>query len=323
MTLVSIITPSFNQAAFLEATIRSVLDQDYSELEYILVDGGSTDGSLDIIHRYRDKFAWWVSEPDKGQAEAINKGLSRARGDIVAWLNSDDLYLPGAVSQAVSALQSDPRLAFVYGNAVTVDAEENNLSDLQFAPYELMDLMAFRIICQPSVFMRRSVLERAGPLDTSYRYLLDHQLWIRLACLAPFQHIPASLSVARQHPGAKNVAQAAGFGQEAFRILDWMGTQPDLAPLVKNRRRRIEGGAYRLNARYLLDGDLPGAALKSYAHAVWLNPSFALQHWHRMIYAVLSLAGGKRLSSWYYRLRRPPRTKLPQPERSPESRQDS
>jgi glycosyltransferase involved in cell wall biosynthesis len=323
MTLVSIITPSYNQAAFLEDTIQSVLTQDYIALEYILVDGGSTDGSLDIIHRYQGKFAWWVSEPDTGQADAINKGLSRSKGEIVAWLNSDDLYLPGAVFQAVSALQSDPRLAFVFGNAVTVDAKGNMLSHWRFAPYKLLDLMAFRIICQPSVFMRRSVLESAGLLDASYLYLLDHQLWIRLARRAPFQHIPSSLSAARHHLGAKNVAQAAGFGQEAFRILEWMRSQPDLAPLVKHHRRRIEAGAHRLNARYLLDGDLPGAALKSYIHALWLSPRYALHHWHRMLYAALSLVGGKGLGSWYYRLRKPPLTQQSQSNGSHPAQRDS
>ena len=109
LPLVSIITPSFNQARFLEATLRSVLEQDYPRIEYLVVDGASSDGSVDIIRRYADQLTWWVSEKDSGQSEAINKGLRRARGEFIGWLNSDDIYLPGAVAAAVQIFQSHPR----------------------------------------------------------------------------------------------------------------------------------------------------------------------------------------------------------------------
>ena len=322
MALISVITPSYNQAAYLEETILSVLGQDFPGLEYIVVDGGSTDGSLDIIHRYQDRISWWVSEPDSGQAEAINKGLSRATGEFVAWINSDDVYLSGAVARAVSVLQADPQLAFVFGDAVTIDADGNLLGQLKFVPYELLDLMAFRIICQPAVFMRRSTVEKAGMLDASYHYLLDHHLWIRLATLAPFLHVPASMAAARHHSEAKNVSQAAGFGEDAFRILSWMSAQPDLSPIIASHRSRIEAGAHRLNARYLLDGDLPAPALDAYRQALRLNPRFALQHWHRMLFAALSLVGGKGLAAWYYRLRRPTRSLDIQPQGPSSDRQE-
>src|SRR3989337_3125219 len=119
--LVSIVTPSYNQGSFLEETIRSVLGQDYPHLEYIIVDGGSSDGSGEIIQRYSDRLAWWISEPDQGQTDAINKGFSRAKGEIFAWLNSDDTYLPGAVSEAVSFLSSHPEVGMVYGDANLID----------------------------------------------------------------------------------------------------------------------------------------------------------------------------------------------------------
>jgi glycosyltransferase involved in cell wall biosynthesis len=153
--LVSIVTPSFNQADYLEQTIQSVLAQDYPWIEYIIIDGASTDGSVEIIERYAGRLAWWVSEPDRGQAEAINKGLQRANGEIVAWLNSDDLYLPGAVSRAVAALQANHALGLVYGDALTIDAQGRPIHSLVFGEWGLEELIRFRIICQPAVFMRR------------------------------------------------------------------------------------------------------------------------------------------------------------------------
>lgn len=304
LPLVSIVTPSYNQAAFLESTIRSVLDQEYTPLEYLVVDGGSTDGSLEIIQKYASRLAWWVSEKDSGQAEAINKGLQRASGKIVAWLNSDDLYLPGAIQGAVRAFQEDPNLGMVYGDAITVDGEGQQLNRLAFKDWGLKELMGFRIICQPAVFMRKAVLEEAGYLDPSYHFMLDHLLWIKIARLAPIRHVPIPWAAARHHPEAKNVAQAPGFGGETFRILEWMETQPDLAKLIAQDRKRVEAGAYRLKARYLLDGSQPGPALKAYWQATLASPGFALKHWHRMLYAGLSLVGGKGLAGWYYRLKK-------------------
>jgi glycosyltransferase involved in cell wall biosynthesis len=118
---VSIITPSFNQGQFLEASIRSVLEQDYPNLEYIVVDGGSKDESVEIIKKYQDRLAWWVSEKDKGHADALNKGFSKVTGDILAWLNSDDIYFPNAVSEAVSVLTQNPKVGMVYGDADLID----------------------------------------------------------------------------------------------------------------------------------------------------------------------------------------------------------
>jgi len=304
LPLVSIITPSYNQAAFLEQTICSVLGQSYPRIEYLLVDGGSNDGSAEIIQRYAHRLAWWVSERDSGQAEAINKGLRRASGEFVAWLNSDDLYLPGAVAQAVAALTADPALGLAYGDAITIDAHGKPLGRFAFGDWGLLDLVGFRIICQPAVFMRRSVLEQAGYLEPSFHFMLDHHLWIRMARLAPVRHVASTAgpepvqglwAAARHHPGAKNVSQAAGFGRETLLVLDWMEKQPDLAALIQRNRRRVLAGAYRLNARYLLDDGLPKEALVSYWRALRSRPSFALKHAHRMAYAGLSLFGLKQM----------------------------
>ncbi len=289
--LVSIITPSYNQAESLEKTIRSVLEQDYPNIQYLVVDGGSTDGSVDIINQYSRRIDWWISEPDNGQADALNKGLARAKGEIIAWLNSDDIYRPGAVRQAVDVLLANPELGMVYGKLDSIDRAGELFNTISYRQYNLLDLLTFRIIGQPTVFMRREVLQRAGPLDPSFSYLLDHHLWLRMLQLAPMKYIPAVWAAARHHPSAKNVAQAARFGEEAFRILEWAQAHPGLGDMVRKHWRTVHAGAHRLEARYLLEGGEPGLALKAYGRVLVARPGLAFEHWHRILFAFLSLMG--------------------------------
>jgi len=293
--LVSIITPSYNQARFLEQTMRSVFEQDYPNIEYMVVDGGSTDGSVDLIRKAQGKLSWWVSEKDEGQADAINKGLARANGEIVAWLNSDDYYQPGAVAAAVKALEEHTGAGFVYGNVRVVDEEEQTLNQLTYAEWGLADLMAFRIIGQPSVFMRREVLERAGSLDLSYHLLLDHQLWIRMTMEAEMVYIPELWATAHYYDDCKNLAMAAGFGSEAKRIVQWMQSNPRLTEVFKKNRRRIWAGAERLNAFYLLDAKQYSSAFRSYWKAFWQYPSVVIPEWYRMVYAFFAPLGLEKL----------------------------
>jgi glycosyltransferase involved in cell wall biosynthesis len=291
MTLVSIITPSFNQAAFLEQTLRSVLDQDYPGIEYIVIDGGSTDGSPEIIRSYKDRLAYWTSEKDSGQAEAINKGMARARGEIVAWLNSDDYYLPGAVSAAVQAFEAHPQAALVHADMLAVDERGRTINRLLYQQPALDDLLCFRIIGQPAVFMRRAAFEKAGGLDPAFHFLLDHHLWIRLAVQGPTVHIPQMWAAARYHPAAKNRARAAEFGREAFRILDWAGKEPVLGPVLQRISRRARASAHRVDARYLLDGGRPALALKAWARAFVIHPPTALTRMNIFVSACLEILG--------------------------------
>jgi len=286
---VTIVTPSYNQAAFLEQTIQSVLDQGYPNLEYFVVDGGSTDGSKEIIEKYADRLDWWVSETDMGQAEAINKGFARATGDYVAWLNSDDLYQPGVIEAAVKVLQVNPDVCMAYGDVVSIDENAKPFNIMAYDDWVLKDLMCFNIIGQPGVFMRRAALQKAGYLDLSYRFLLDHHLWLRLAQHGKMIHIPELWASARIHPGAKNVALARGFGQEAYQLAAWMPYQPALAGLYKKNRRKIWAGANRINARYLLDGGEKWKALRSYFRSFFQYPPIALAEWRRIVYAAVSL----------------------------------
>jgi glycosyltransferase involved in cell wall biosynthesis len=299
MTLVSAVTPSFNQSAYLEQAIRSVLEQDYPDVEYMVMDGASTDGSVDIIRKYSSRLVYWASEKDSGQADAINKGMRRARGEIVAWLNSDDYYLPGAIKSAVTALESNPQAVMVYGNMLAVDQTGQTINQLRYRQLTLEDLLCFQIVGQPAVFMRRTAFEKAGGLDLNFHFMLDHQLWIKLAAQGSIVHVNQTWSAARYHPLAKNRLKAAEFGREAFRILDWLETQADLAPILHRVQRRARASVYRVNARYLLDDGQSWNALKAWMRALSIHPPTALARLNLLGSAVLNLVGLSRLRQMF------------------------
>ena len=301
--LVSIITPSYNQAAFLEKTMRSVLEQDYPAIEYMVVDGGSKDDSVNIIKKYSGQLAWWVSEKDSGQAEAINKGLSRAKGEFIAWLNSDDYLMPGAVASAVKVLQNNPASNFVYGNVRVVAPDQTILNQLTYKDWQLKDLMAFHIIGQPAVFMRRGALEKTGFLDPSYHFLLDHQLWIRLASTGEMTYVPQLWASAHYHEDCKNLKQAAEFGKEALRIVDWMPTQPALQEAFKLHQKEILSGANRINGFYLLDAKEYRKAFRAYWKSFCLNPHGLGREWYRMVFAFFAPLGLEKLRTCFIKRR--------------------
>jgi glycosyltransferase involved in cell wall biosynthesis len=179
----TIITPSFNQAAFVERTIRSVLDQGYENLEYLVVDGGSTDGSKAIIERYADRLAWWVSEPDDGQTDALNKGLARATGDVVAYINSDDYYLPGAFETAISALERSDAL-WVVGAARFVDADDRVTEVWRPTPPPRAKhwwILYPWGVPQAATFWRREAFQRHGDFRRDMHYIFDTEFGLRLA----------------------------------------------------------------------------------------------------------------------------------------------
>ena len=217
--LVSIVTPSYQQAKYLETTIFSVLEQDYTEIEYIIIDGGSTDGSREIIERYAHRLAYWVSEPDKGQTDAINKGFARARGDILAWLNSDDTYEPGAVSQAVALMKAHPEWGLLYGDANFID--ENGKVRGKF-PARQTDYRRLRQgyvhIPQQAAFFRADLWRRVGPLDPSFYFAMDYDLWVRLARIAQVMYVSRHWANFRIHGDAKTIAADARCWPEMLRV---------------------------------------------------------------------------------------------------------
>lgn len=291
MTLVSIVTPSYNQARYLEQTIQSVLQQDYPHIEYIVMDGASSDGSVEIIKKYAGQLTYWESQQDLGQADAINKGFARATGDIVAWLNSDDYYLPGIISKVVQVFEENPDVVLIYGNMLAVDENGATFNTLTYRPLTFEDLLCFHIIGQPAVFMRRSALQKTKGLDPTFHFLLDHLLWIQIAKQGKILHVDQTWSAARYHAEAKNVAKAAEFGREAFRILETIAQDKDLAATLLRIDRRAHASAYRVDARYLLDGGLPDKALQAWFRALVIYPPVALKRMNIFVSAVLSLLG--------------------------------
>lgn len=208
---ISIVTPSYNQGKYLEKTILSVLEQGYPNLEYIIIDGGSTDESVDIIKKYSDRLTYWVSEPDRGQSHAINKGFERATGEIFGWLNSDDWYNPGALQAVAEAFAANPDAGAVVGAGDMYYQESGETLLVEPFAVDMASLFQFvdRYFCQPSCFFTARAWKQCGPLDESLHLAMDLDLWLRLAKEFRFATVADNLSVSLVHADAKTNAQAA------------------------------------------------------------------------------------------------------------------
>ena len=218
--LISIVTPSFNQAQFLRQTIESVLSQDYTNLEYIIMDGASSDGSVEIIKAYESRVSYWESIPDKGQTDAINKGFARAKGKYLAWLNSDDVYQPGAVAEAVAFLEAHPDVGLVYGDCDFIDAEGHKIGQFPAAQTALSRLRRGYVhIPQQAAFFRADLWKTIGPLDPSFYFAMDYDLWVRLAGKAPLVYLPGqNWASFRLHGEAKTIAADDRCWPEMLRV---------------------------------------------------------------------------------------------------------
>jgi glycosyltransferase involved in cell wall biosynthesis len=199
-------TPSFNHGRFIATTIDSVLSQDYPRLEYIVVDGGSEDETLDILRSYGDRIVW-RSAPDFGQADAVNAGFQMAKGEVLGWVNSDDTYCPGAIRAAVDYLVAHPDVAVVYGDAYYIDEQGGVIGTYPTADFDLERLATACVICQPAAFIRRDPLLAVGMLDPSLRYCMDYDLWIRMGRRFRIERIDRFLANSRRHPEAKSWSQ--------------------------------------------------------------------------------------------------------------------
>lgn len=263
LPLVTIVTPSFNQAPFLRAAIESVLAQDYPRVEYIVMDGGSTDGSVDILRQFTGRLTW-QSGPDAGQADALVKGFARAKGDILGWLNADDLLFPGALSHAVAHLQANPEVALVYGDAVYLDADGRPLMPCRHVrPFDLRRLRYWSdYIVQPSAFFRRAAYEKVGGLDASLHWALDYDLWLKLGARHRVAYLRRVWSGYRVQDDSKTVT--GGFARiaevAAMARRHGLGLPADF---------RVEKAALHVKeARQALAAGAPGKALAALAAGI-------------------------------------------------------
>ncbi|HEX9950163.1 MAG TPA: glycosyltransferase family 2 protein [Rubricoccaceae bacterium] len=251
MATFSIVTPSFNQGAYLDETMRSVLDQEgVGPVEYLVADGGSTDGSADIIRRYADRLAWWVSEPDGGQSDAINKGWQRVTGDYVAFLNSDDTYFPGALARVAAAFEANPDAGVVYGQAqwVTEDGVPTSQTGLFVDGQVVLDRLIG--LPQPAAFVRREVLERVGLLDPSFHFALDGEFYIRAVGSFRAVALPDVLASMRLHADAKSVATSTGFAPEVSRLVEKVIASPQNYPRYTVDPGKLRAMAHVVASRY-------------------------------------------------------------------------
>ncbi|MFM8321702.1 MAG: glycosyltransferase family 2 protein [Chloroflexota bacterium] len=261
LPLVTLVTPSYNQGRFLEAALRSVLEQDYPRVEYLVYDGGSNDQSQAILQRYADRLAYWETAPDRGQAHAINKGLARSRGELLGWLNSDDVLAPGALRRAVEALQANPQVDVVYGRLVRIDEQGRRLPTPVLPKdrltYGLERVIGECIVNQPGALWRRGVMERVGLLDERLRYNLDYEYWMRIAVNGGrFLRLDDTLALFRLSRESKTVGQAAEMALEQLDTLERLLAQPDLperlglAPEQVRRQARYARAVIGLHACY-------------------------------------------------------------------------
>lgn len=242
--MVSIVTPSYNKGSFIEETILSVKNQTYPHIEHIVVDGGSTDETLDILRKYSDSLIW-ISEPDEGQSDAINKGWRMSRGEIVAYLNADDTYMPWAVQTAVEFLAENPDVAMVYGDCNIIDEHGQVIGQYPTKEFALRQILCgFCIVPQPSVFLRRAVLDKVGYVNTDLYAAMDLDLWIRIGLKFKIRYVPRVLASFRRYPGTKSVSEIPRFSEERFAILDKIFSNLELPKEIRSLRNRAYSYAH-------------------------------------------------------------------------------
>lgn len=288
---VTVVMPSLNQGQFLEEAIRSVLLQGYPNLEFFIYDGGSSDSSLEIIQKYASFLDFWVSEPDDGQSDAINRGFKRATGKYLAWLNSDDLYLPGCLKQLVTSLEGNSAAGMAFGQVEVIDSLNRKVGSFEPVSTRVEDLLLFQeIIPQQAALFRRDLVEQVGFLRTDLDYAMDHEFFIRLGMQAQMIPVRETLAQFRLSDINKGVAQRTRWALEFVKIVDILFSSPLLKPEFASLKNQSLAGAYFRGGATYLESFETNTALRWFIQAARFYPKFLLKpRWWKKF--IRSLAG--------------------------------
>jgi glycosyltransferase involved in cell wall biosynthesis len=288
--LVSIVTPTYNQSAFLRETLDSVLAQDYPFIEHIVIDDGSTDDTRRVLEEYTGRVEW-ESQPNMGQTPTINKGWQRSRGEILTWLNSDDTLLPGALTKAVEYLEAHPDCGIVFGDTLFTEPDGSPIERSKARhgfDYREFVLSCENPIPQPSAFIRRSVVDDVGLLDPHYYYFMDWDFFLRAGAKYRIEYTPELLSTYRLHPESKTVAQAARAAPELehmyrnYFALDYVPEE------IRRERSRATANMYFTSGGYYIKGGDPGGAARAAMKALRAHPGALLDPgmMHKFLYCL-------------------------------------
>jgi glycosyltransferase involved in cell wall biosynthesis len=275
--LVTLVTPSHNQARFLEETIVSVLEQDYPAIEYFVIDDGSTDDSVAIIERYADRLTWWTRQENAGQVATLNRGFARAGGAYLGWINSDDTLRPHAVSRVVEALEASPRALLAYGGVDYTDAASRVLEYRPpvVLPVEGMVRSWTHVVTQQGSLFRREAYERFGPLDESRYYVFDAEFFLRLALAGELVAIDEPLATYRFHDESHSVSGPARRARDYARLVEDVFAWPDLPAELRALEGEAKAQAYLWIARLFYTGHEHQEARRYYLRALRLAPRLA------------------------------------------------
>ena len=296
--LVSVITPAYNRASFLKETIESVISQDYPNLQYIVLDDGSTDNTKEIVQQYARRL-YWESHPNMGETRTVNRGFSLAEGEILGVVNSDDPLLPGAISAAVDAMAAKPDVVVAYPDWDMIDAEGQKIQHIQTYEYDYLNMLRWHhCIPGPGTFFRKWVVERLAGRDVQFRYVADFDFWLRAGLLGQFLRIPQTFATFRWHAGgASSQGQGIVMAEEHLRLVRKIFSMTNLMPPVKAVKREAFGSAYYI-AAVVLGSSSPGLRKSYFRKSLALSPvKYLFEYRPRLLNSIAPALFGPRTLS--------------------------